>query len=245
MTRFSAAALALVALFVAGCASVARDPIPELRRQLKDYDMFSIVLEDMDETGTFVDTYSHQYKLIFANVDAAADAAPELREEVTDWIEVSRATYRRYAKCLGMTIAADGDALGDGALCQPAGYRYVGDARYGRWQTGANGETFWSFYGKYALMSMMFDSLRSPVGRSSWDGYRRSRRSGQPYFGPTGREFGTGGTFTRTTNRSFYDRQMSRQRSQQRSFADKVGNRTRRSNMSGVRNRSGGRRGGK
>ena len=51
------------------------------------------------------------------------------------------------------------------------------------------------------------------VGRSDWEGYRRNREQGRPYYGPRGSNgqstFGTRGSQTKKTRPGFYNRQYS------------------------------------
>ena len=68
---------------------------------------------------------------------------------------------------MGMEIAAksaDGEVTKTAA---PPGYNnYVGNSQYGQWQQGSNGQSFWAFYGQYALMSSLFNMATFPARRS-------------------------------------------------------------------------------
>jgi hypothetical protein len=66
---------------------------------------------------------------------------------------------------------------------QGAGSHLVGNPRYGRWQRNSSGQSFWAFYGQYALMRSLFFSPR-PYYYSSWYPNR-----GWSYYGNVGRNY--------------------------------------------------------
>ena len=66
---------------------------------------------------------------------------------------------------------------------QGAGSHLVGNPRYGRWQQNSSGQSFWAFYGQYALMRSLFFSPR-PYYYSSWYPNR-----GWSYYGDVGRNY--------------------------------------------------------
>ncbi|MCP4568556.1 MAG: hypothetical protein GY841_13345, partial [FCB group bacterium] len=82
------------------------------------------------------------------------------------------------------------------------------------------------------------------VYRSRYKKYKSHRSARTPYFGHNNK-YGTWGSYTKSTHRSFHQRQTARQQAKSQSFSRKVQSRTRRSGMSGFRSRSGGSRGGK
>ena len=230
--------LALVLLLSAACGH--SNPLDRLAKELDIFPAYSVVLHDMKEGGNITDEYYHQYRVVWGEHQAGTDEL-EFHDRIDDWVPVSRDHYNRYQDYLGMTVLAkDEDGVDRGQ--QPAGYRYVGNPRYGEWRTDSSGGSFWSFYGKYVFLSRMFDTYRRPIYRSDWDDYRSHRNRGQPYFGPS-RQYGTRGTATQTTHRSFFERQQARQQTRNQRFSDKVQQRVKRSRMSGTRSRSSGRGG--
>ncbi len=240
------AALVVLALFAGGCAQ--KDPLARLEKELADYPEYTVILEDMKEGGNFTDNFYHHYKIVFA--EPGSEAGTALRDRTEDWVEVSEEFYRRYEPYLGMAVLTKEADQPVEKTQQPPGYQYVGNPTYGTWKTDpASGNSFWEFYGKYALMSHIFGSFRQPVYRDEWADFRSARERREPYFGQ-GRRFGTQGTYTQTTHKSFYERQLARQQAKKQSFADKVKSRiktgrTERSTMSSTRSRSSGSRGGK
>ena len=60
-----------------------------------------------------------------------------------------------------------------------AGSQLVGNPHYGSWKTGSSGNSFWAWYGKYALFSSLF---RSPIYYDRWS-YGR----GYSYYNDYGR----------------------------------------------------------
>ncbi|MCP3957829.1 MAG: hypothetical protein GY719_08255 [bacterium] len=234
--RWILATLTLAVL--AGCTPP--DPLARLREQLARYPQYSVILQDMKTSGSFSTDYYHQYRVVNGQDDQEGDVS--FTDDLLDWERVGKKHYQRYEPYLGMVILSkDEDGQVTGAQFPP-GYQYVGNERYGRWRTSSSGGSFWEFYGKYALMSHMFGTFSRPVYRDDWGSYRTTRGQGRPYFGKS-REFGTGGSHTKTTNPTFFERQKARQRSSGDRFSNKVRDRTKRSSMSGSRSRSSGRGG--
>ena len=66
---------------------------------------------------------------------------------------------------------------------QGAGSHLVGNPRYGQWRQNSSGQSFWAFYGQYALMRSLFFSPR-PYYYSSWYPNR-----GWSYYGNVGRNY--------------------------------------------------------
>ena len=229
--------LMLTALSAAGCSTAARAPLEGIRKDLAAYPEYSIILEDMRVGGNFFRDYSHRYKLVWGVEEAGSDDLTYL-DDVTDWQQVSKREFEKYANNLGMVIASKSKDGKVSEVASPPGYQYVGNDRYGRWRADSSGNSFWEFYGKYALISHMFNMGSRSIYRNDWDGYRTARGAGRPYYGAN-REFGTNGTFTKNTNPTFYQRRVQQQRARSSSFKNKVNSRVRRSNMSGVRSRSG------
>ena len=64
-----------------------------------------------------------------------------------------------------------------------AGSHLVGNPRYGQWRQNSSGQSFWAFYGQYALMRSLFFSPR-PYYYSSWYPNR-----GWSYYGNVGRNY--------------------------------------------------------
>ena len=133
------AALSLVLIFVAGCSSPT-SPLDELKAQLKTAPEYNIILEDMREEGTFLPAYYHKYKVL------QGDQAWS-----TDLRKVSEEFYRKNENFLGMSLASKTEGE-ESSTPHPAGYNYVGNEKYGQWKSDNSGNSFWEFYGKYALM---------------------------------------------------------------------------------------------
>ena len=49
------------------------------------------------------------------------------------------------------------------------GSQLVGNPQYGNWQSDSSGNSFWHWYGQYALLSTLF---RNPIGYGSWGRHR-------------------------------------------------------------------------
>ncbi len=223
MRQFQWPVIAFVTLWVAGCS--ARDPIQEMRKSLANAPEYMIILEDMREAGTFSTDYYHKYTVVQGE-----------RRRTTDWIEVSHEVYRKYRPFLGMAIVAKSDQ-GVNDTPHPPGYHYVGNPHYGHW---GGGGSFWVFYGQYALMrDLMGGGFGRQIYRNDYDDYRNSRDRRRPYYGRN-REYGTEGSVTKRQRPGFYKRRQQATANRQRSFSQRVRDRSGR-NRSGFGSRSGGR----
>ncbi|MGH7504300.1 MAG: hypothetical protein ACRELX_01555, partial [Longimicrobiales bacterium] len=126
--------------------------------------------------------------------------------ETTDWIEVDEDSYAEHIDHLGMAILAKpyGEFEG-GAIRTPAppGMAYVDNPRYGEWRTDASGQSFWHWYGQYALFATIFGGGPFRYGRADYGCWQRSRAAGAAYFGCSGANptYGTWGRTTRGSSR--------------------------------------------
>jgi hypothetical protein len=227
------ASLALL-LLSAACAKRLDDPLRPLAEELDRYPQYSVVLQDMDVSGTFFKSYHHLYKVIYGE-EQEGEEDLLFQNRQTPWTEVSKRFYETNRELLGMVLLSKGP---EGKVVEdqfPPGYQYVGNPRYGQWRNDSSGNSFWEFYGKYALFRDVLGLATLPLYRSHFDSYSDHRRRGEPFFGPTGaagRTYGTGGSYTRKTQPTFYERQQARQSARRASFSDKVQSRT------GTRSRS-------
>ncbi len=232
-TRFLFLAILSVIVF-AGCG--ATKPLEKLQKQLEQYPEYAIILEDMKVEGNVFKDYYHRYKLLYATKEGDSLA---YHTEITDWMLVDEDYFSNYQRYLGMTLVSKTLKDGISTTPEPPVYQYVGDERYGRWRNDNNGNSFWEFYGKYALLQSLLGGWNRPIYRDEWTEYRDYRSSGRPYFGKS-RQWGTDGTATQKTNPTFFERRKMREQAAKQSFSEKLKQRTRRSNMSRSRSRSGG-----
>jgi hypothetical protein len=135
------------------------------------------------------EAYFHKYLL---------EQEGETRE--TDWEPVEPDVYDANFEYLGMAILAKPYGVFEedrDVQAAPPGMAYVGNDKYGEWKTDSSGNSFWSWYGKYALFSMLFNSRPSYYGYNSWNGWNSGYRNSRPYFGKTQngfQQYGTSGT---------------------------------------------------
>ena len=203
-------------------------PIEKLKQNLQDVPTYSIILDDMKEEGNFSNRYYHKYRVVFPE---ASESTP------TEWLEVREDYYKTNASFLGMTLVVKKDGQLSSSV-SPPGYQYVGDAKYGQWRNDSHGNSFWEFYGKYALFSSLFGGHRGPIYRNDYDGYRQYRSRNAPYYGKNN-QYGTSGSFTKQSKPNFYSRRTARQKTKSASFKSRVAKRTGRT-RTGYRGRSGG-----
>ena len=232
MTRFFSSRLLdllLVLVFAvsiaAGCAS-SSSPLDELKAQLQTVPEYSIILEDMREDGFFLPVYLHKYKVLQGEQTWSSG-----------WREVSEDFYRQNENFLGMTLASK-TAGQESATPHPAGYNYVGNEKYGQWKSDNRGNSFWEFYGQYALLRDVLGLGGRTVFRNDYDQYRGYQTQNRPYYGPTGNEYGTTGTVTKQRNPNFFERRRARDLASQQRFRQKFQSRVGRSSASTMRSRS-------
>jgi len=212
-------------LFLYGCGG-GDLPVEKIKKALKDTPAYSIVLEDMKEEGNFFKKYYHKYRVI--------------REEqagTTDWMEVPEDYFQTNQAFLGMSVAVKKEGETSSTV-SPPGYQYVGNSRYGHWRTDHRGNSFWEFYGKYALFSSLFGGWYRPIYRSDFDMYQQYRARNVPYFGRNN-EYGTNGSVSRKNKPDFFARRTTAERMKKASFKDRVARRTGRT-RTGFRGRAGG-----
>lgn len=229
--RVAVGAWAVLALLLVaqGCAGPRPDnPLVALRAQLNEKPEYAVLLGDMkEERGLFSSRYLHRYQIV-----------SEGQEETLPWMEVPKEVYTRYESLLGMTILSktpDGEVT---ETAYPPGYQYVGNPKYGSWQTDSSGRSFWHFYGQYAMFRTLMGMGSRTIYRNDWETYGRRVRTGVPYYGPN-REFGTAGTVTKQSKPDFYQRRMARRAPGSESFRNKVDQRVGRSRTA-YRSRSSG-----
>lgn len=209
----------------------------KLEKSLAQYPEYDVILADMREEGNFFPEYYHRYKVVYKT---SSDSNTAFQEELSDWVEVGKRDYQRNYNNLGMTIMARSDSGAIDRTAQPPGYRHAGDPRYGEWRRDNDGNSFWAFYGRYAMMRTAYDMISGRrLYRSEYDDYRKHRRNRRPYYGKSN-QYGTEGSYTKQTRPTFFQRRQALENSRRRSFQDRVRNRSNRSNMSRSRRRSGG-----
>ena len=208
-----------VSISSCGGKKYSKSPVDDIIRDLPTDKPFSIILYDMDTEGSFFETNKHQYQIIREN------ASGEIKEEKTDWKEVDERMFNAHIDNMGMEIAARDSTGRLTKEVTPPGYNnYVGNRRYGHWQTGSGG-SFWAFYGQYAFMSSMLRMSIYPSYRSSYyDWHGNYRGSGRTYYGSSGgsRYYGTGSAYSKGNTSSRWNSKSS-------SFRNSVRERTARS----------------
>ena len=224
----------------------AKSPVDELIKEMSTVSNFSIILYDMEfeENALSKDIYRQKYQIITPKQDGEIDV------KETGWKDVSEKFFQANVNNMGMEIASKVDGkLSKTAM--PAGYsQYVGNPQYGQWSNNG-GSSFWEFYGKYAMMSSLFNMM-SPINRGSYDDYSRNyRNTNRPYYGTSGgTTYGTASTMkSRGTTSSWGKSQSAFKSSVQKrvsrssSSSTRTGSssaRTGRSSSSSYRSRGGG-----
>ncbi|WP_158975014.1 hypothetical protein [Cellulophaga sp. L1A9] len=176
-----------------------------------DTQNYSVILADMDYKED-TDKYYHKYKIIIEKAKNTTEAVEDDFDiKTTEWQEVSAITFEDYQEDLGMTILSKKEGVLD-KQSTPAGYsNYVGNEKYGHWQTHSNGSSFWAFYGQYHFMSSLFYGPSHRYYRNDYDYYRTNHYRRSSYYGRN-KNFGT----------STYKNANSNWNSKPKTFKDKV-----------------------
>lgn len=214
--RFIILSTILTLLIFHGCAK-RRSPLDILRADLRGVPTYSVILEDMKEEGTFFKSYYHKYKILIKDMILEG----EIDSTETGWEEVPKDFFKRHLPFLGMTIWVKKNGK-ESVTAGPAGYEYVGNSQYGRWNRDSSGRSFWVFYGQYRLLTDILGPR--PIYRGHYNTYNTYRSQNRPYYGPN-KEYGTNGSLTKRQKPNFYSRRTSRDMVKKASFSQRVNKR--------------------
>ena len=122
----------------------------------------------------------------------------------TGWEKVNPSFYEQNINNLGMAILSKpyGEFEPD-TMAAPPGMAYVGNPQYGEWKKDDRGNSFWSWYGRYAFFSSLFFPSY-PYYYGSWNRWRTGYRYQKPYYGRTDSgqyTYGTRGTTVKNSPR--------------------------------------------
>lgn len=174
-----------------------KNPVDNMIKEMSSVPVYSILLLDMNVEGSIFEDYYHKYKV----VKILKNGKPE--ETTTPWIEVSEENFSKHIDHMGMELASKSEDGKVSKIASPPGYsNFVGNPQYGQW-VNSGGSSFWQFYGQYMFLNSMFNMMDFPTRRTHYNTYRRDYYGRKPYYGVGGgnlRTFGTGSTYTRTTN---------------------------------------------
>ncbi len=140
--------------------------------------------------------YYHRYALV------EGDESSE-----TDWEEVTEETYGDYYDDLGMDIVSkpygsyEDEVLTEAA---PAGMAYVGNPKYGRWETDNQGRRHWSWGESFLFYYLVFGGRgRHYYYYNDWNRWNSGYRGRRSWYGPSGGAavYGTYGSSTRNSSR--------------------------------------------
>jgi hypothetical protein len=241
--------IGLVLVVLSGCEGGVT-PVDAMRRGLDRHPEYSVILNDMTSKGLFFHDYFHRYRIIFPeNGKKPGEGGKDnFTQQMTDWVKVNEDVYKKYKDSLGMVILAK---KADGTIDtvpQPPLFQFVGDPRFGKWETDDKGNQGWAWLATGMILSSLIDEVgdsyekRRHVDYRHYQDYRNSRSQGTPYYGsknPQGKpQYGTQGTVTQKTNTGFFERQQARMADQKESFAKKVESRMGRSRPSSSTPRS-------
>ncbi len=178
------------------------EALPKLIGQL--YVSEDKILTDMEARDGSLVKFFHQYQVIKVDRD-------NKHTDTKEWAEVNKQTFDRHKNNLGMTIWSKPKGLYNSeatSVAAPAGYNYVGNKHYGRWDQ-RGGSSFWVWYGQYSFMRNVFWGSNYnyyPVSRRDYNSYRSARTSGRTYYGPKNAQgksrYGSNGTFASSRYKS-------------------------------------------
>lgn len=199
----------VMVLFLWACGGNERKYIPpptnEMITKLMSAPSYTIVLADMDMDES-EETFKHKYQVIYP-VDSV------LKDSITQWYAVDEAYFWKNEDNLGMALVTKSEDGTLNKIASPPGYdNYVGNEKYGSWNSGSTGSSFWVFYGQYAMMSTLFGMNRSPVSYDNHRRYSSTYKGSRPYYGAsnTNPTYGTKSAAMRKSNPTFFSRRASK-----------------------------------
>jgi len=162
------------------------------------YDSWDKILVDMQTRGSGPSReWQQKLRTVRTHLpDASAKTGATDSQE--QWASVPEATFNAMRNDLGMAVehkSAGKYEFEADQVAQPAGFAYMappsqGSNQYGYWDNRGGGQSFWVWYGQYALMrDLLFNHSYRPLPRDDWEGYRTYRDRGQTYYG---RDYGSG-----------------------------------------------------
>lgn len=222
MKFFKTFSVLLVTLLVVSCGGPKRKkyvktPLDNIVTTYIDQQNYSVILADMNYEESN-DSYFHKYRIVIPTTATPTGSEDDFKIVNTDWKKVSPLTFEKHQNDLGMTVLSKKNGVLDKKTA-PAGYdNYVGNKKYGQWQTSSNGTSFWAFYGQYAFM-------RSMLGWGS--GHRYYRNDYSAYGGYRGHSnyYGKNNSFGTST----YKNTNSTWANKPQSFKQKVQSKVKRS----------------
>jgi len=183
--------------------------LPQKGEELKSlsaqlYDSYDKVLIDMESRGP-----REKIRTVRTHVTGAG-ASGGVTTSDEKWVDVSTGQFAANRNNLGMAIehkpAGKYDIEAE-RVAQPAGFAYMAPPgqsnQYGHWED-RGGQSFWVFYGQYALMrDLLFNHSYRPYDRYEYNDYRTYQQRGQTYYGrdegSQAPKYGTQGTATQQT----------------------------------------------
>ena len=178
------------------------NPVDQMIKKMKKDVTFTIILDDMDVKD---DDFLHKYSIV------KEDKAGSITTSITDFILVDYNFFKQNENNLGMQIAAKDSTGKITKAAIPAGFdRYIGNSKYGSWNQ-SGGQSFWVFYGQYAMLRSVFGLGYHPAYYNMhrgyyYGGYYGSSRS---YYGNVGNgpnNYGTKSAAVRKGKPNFFSR---------------------------------------
>ncbi|MDB4952309.1 MAG: hypothetical protein JWM27_4958 [Gemmatimonadetes bacterium] len=147
------------------------DELAQLASRFRQYPDYTISLAGVhkvrkDVGAGPVDIYMHSYRTVW-------ETPAGMQSDTTAWTRIRFKQYNQELDQQNVALASrrNGQQVPAGAPMEMA---YVGNDRYGHWRQGRDGDSFWEFYGKYAMMSHLLGA-GSPrvIHRTEYVTYRR------------------------------------------------------------------------
>lgn len=123
----------------------------------------------------------------------------------TDWEAVNEDEFADNLNNLGMDIVSKPYGLYLSEVIEeatPPGLAHVGNEKYGHWEKDSSGNSFWAFYGRYAMLNALLGGNRYYY--NDWYGWNRDYRGRSPYYGRQNNgpaRYGTSGSTVRSNPR--------------------------------------------
>lgn len=218
--------------------------VSELSQRLdKGYEDFSLILADVREVGDI------------CILSFGLTGKPKGRDSLTNEELIYRfpkETCSDYSPYVGKEVMAkvreEGGYRVHTDIKDPAGH-FVGNPYYGRWERDSSGNSFWVWYGRYALFRdilTIFMGRPYPYGYGGYGGYGGTYRAPRPSTSlprttrPTEKKGTFGERFQKKRVGGSFQERFAAKRTGGKGFFDKFSQRLGRSRISGFRGRAGG-----
>ena len=159
---------------------------PKVLSSLFPGNAISVILIDQYETGLFIKSFHHRYKIIYG-----FNPVPKFIST-----KVSQEFYKLNGKNIGLSLFRRGpNGLIESTVPAPPGSLYVGDLAFGNWRYKDSGEKVWKFHNAYQNFPKLFGWKKFTPNHQYYKTMKIHFDKNEPFYG-LNNEFGTEGSLS-------------------------------------------------